>query len=161
MHDVKIIQLEPFRAASFYGFGTNPEEQAFSALYAWAGPRGYLADPQQHRIFGFNNPNPSTLSPNYGYEVWMTVGPEEEPQEGMRIIEFPGGVYALRRIENITDPGAQLPEAWKQLYLWIEDSAYRFGSQQWLEEDHRRPGLTPGDRWDMDLYLPVITPAAG
>ena len=66
---IRIVKLEPFRAASFYGFGTSPEEQAFGKLQAWAGPHGYLDDLAQHRIFGFNNPEYIRRQP----ELWLRV----------------------------------------------------------------------------------------
>ena len=73
--DVRIVKLEPVRVASFHGFGESPEDEAWNKLVAWAKPKGLLHDPQHHRIYGFNNPNPSPGSPNYGYEFWMAVGP--------------------------------------------------------------------------------------
>jgi Methyltransferase domain len=39
-------------------------------------PRGLLKDPEQHPVFGFNNPNPSPDRKQYGYEFWMRVGYE-------------------------------------------------------------------------------------
>jgi DNA gyrase inhibitor GyrI len=153
--NVKIVKLEPTLAASVYGFGPNPEGQAWSKLEAWAGPRGYFKDPEKHRIFGFNNPSPSPASPNYGYELWMTVDPAEEPEGDVRIIYFAGGLYAVLRLEQIDAPYTAIPKGWEDLYAWVEDSPYSFASHQWLEEDHRRPGITPESEWCMDLHLPV------
>ena len=51
---VRIVRLEPMRVASFHGFGSSPEHLAIQKLADWAGPRGYLEDRKQHRIFGFN-----------------------------------------------------------------------------------------------------------
>ena len=96
---VRIVKLEPLHVASFHGFGPSPEHLAAQKLAAWAGPRGYLADLAQHRIFGFNNPNPSPGSPNYGYEFWMVVGAEVEAAGDMRILDFPGGLYAVTRCQ--------------------------------------------------------------
>ncbi len=59
---VRIVKLEPLRVASFHGFGPSPEHLAAEKLAAWAGPRGYLADPARHRIFGFNRPTRSDAS---------------------------------------------------------------------------------------------------
>jgi DNA gyrase inhibitor GyrI len=153
--NVKIVQLEPTRATSVYGFGPNPEELAWSKLETWAGPRGYFQDPVRHRIFGFNNPSPTPASPNYGYELWITAGPEVEPEGDLRIVDFAGGLYAVTRLEQINDPNTAIPQGWKDLYAWVEASPYSFAGHQWLEEDHRRPGVTPPGEWSMDLYLPI------
>ena len=74
--DVRIVTLAPMRVASFYGFGPSPEFVAWEKLMAWSRPKGMLDGPTQARIFGFNNPNPSAGSPNYGYEFWIEVDPE-------------------------------------------------------------------------------------
>lgn len=162
--EIHIIQLEPFRAASFYGFGTEPELQALGKLQAWAGPRGYLNNPQ-HRIFGFNNPNPSHGSPNYGYEFWITVAPEVEPddavlddlvQGSMRVVEFGGGLYAVLHLADpFAAPYERIPAGWEALVRWLEDSPYQHGGHQWLEE-HLMRAQTPDEGWDMDLYLPIV-----
>ncbi|MCU0521725.1 MAG: AraC family transcriptional regulator, partial [Anaerolineae bacterium] len=58
-NDVRIVTLEPLRAARFHGFGEGPEGIAWAKLAAWAEPRGLLDYTEAHRIFGFNNPNPA------------------------------------------------------------------------------------------------------
>jgi DNA gyrase inhibitor GyrI len=152
----KILTLPPMRVASFYGFGAQPEEAAWKKLEAWAGPRGYLDDLQNHRIFGFNNPDPSPSSPNYGYELWIIVSPEVEPQGEMRILDFGGGLYAVHRLDApFSSPYELIPEGWKQLVTWKEDSAYKTGKHQWLEE-HLRTEKTPPGEWSLDLHLPII-----
>ena len=74
--EVHIVRLPPLRVASVLGFGQEPELQGREKLDAWAKPRGFLDRPEQQRIFGFNHPDPSPGSPNYGYEYWMVVGAE-------------------------------------------------------------------------------------
>ena len=90
--EVRFEQLPPMRVASFHGFGPSPEPVAWEKLAAWARPKGYLADPAHHRVFGFNNPDPSPSSPNYGYEFWIQVGPEVQPEPDVPIKEFAGGL---------------------------------------------------------------------
>src|SRR5512137_1602722 len=93
--DVRIVTLQPVRVDSFHGFGTGPETIAWSKLEAWATAKGFMGDLVQHRIFGFNNPDPSPGSPNYGYEFWMVVGPQVQPEPGVPVKEFAGGLYAV------------------------------------------------------------------
>lgn len=154
--NVRLVRLDPQRVASFYSFGSEPETQALQKLEDWARPRGCLDDPQRHRIFGFNNPDPMPGSPNYGYEFWITIGTEVEPEGDMRILDFPGGLYAvLRLVDPFSDPYQFIPEGWKQLVMWAEDSPYEIGSQQCLEELLVTEETPPGSR-SMDLYLPVV-----
>jgi DNA gyrase inhibitor GyrI len=153
--NVRIVKLEPMQVASFLGFGPSPEEVAFEKLNAWAGPKGILKDRENHRIFGFNNPNPSAGSPNYGYEVWIVIDPDEvEPAEDVEVKEFPGGLYAVS--ECVVPKGFfdAIGEGWKELVAWREDSKYRGGSHQWLEE--HLPVSPPDAEFVLDLYLPIV-----
>jgi DNA gyrase inhibitor GyrI len=157
--EVRIVKLEPIHVASLHGFGKEPENQAWEKLVAWAKPKGYLDDLKTHRIFGFNNPNPSPGSPNYGYEFWMVVDQDEKAEGEAAIKDFPGGLYAVSRCEIKDDPGKDIPAAWQKLVRWRENSKYQQGRHQWLEE-HVEPteegGLeTPGGKFTLDLYLPI------
>jgi AraC family transcriptional regulator len=151
--EVRIVKLEPMRVASFWGFGESPEEKAWEKLLAWARPGGLLDDPEEHRMFGFNNPNPSAGSPNYGYEVWIEVGPDAEPEGEARILGFDGGLYAVTRCEVPEGRFEVIGATWKRLVTWREDSTYRCGTHQWLEKHVwvDRPDLA----FVLDLYLPI------
>ena len=156
---VRIVKLEKIHVASLHGFGKEPENQAWGKLIAWAKPKGYLDDLKNHRIFGFNNPNPSPGSPNYGYEFWMIVGEDEKPEGEVEIKDFPGGLYAVSRCFLPGGPGPEIGDAWQKLVLWREHSRYRGANHQWLEE-HIEPegegGMeTPAGKFDLDLYLPI------
>jgi len=150
---VRIVKLEPLRVVSFHGFGPGPEELAWQQLAAWAEPRGLLDYTPAHRIFGFNNPDPTPGSPNYGYEFWLTVGPETQPEEGVKVLDFPGGLYAVTRCEVKGDPYEVIPSTWQQLVAWREASRYREACHQWLEE-HIKVN-EPGSAFTLDLYLPI------
>jgi DNA gyrase inhibitor GyrI len=152
--DVRIVQLEPMRVASFHGFGPEPELEAWAKLAKWAKPKGILDDREKYRIFGFNNPNPSPGSPNYGYEFWINLGSEVYPGEDIEIKNIPGGLYAVARCVIQGRPYETIPAAWKTLVLWREESPYSNASHQWLEE-HIAIGSDPEGDWDLDLYLPI------
>jgi DNA gyrase inhibitor GyrI len=62
--NVRIVNLPPMRVVSINGFGEGPEGIAFDKMKAWAQAHNLLEEP--HRLFGYNNPNPSPGSPNYG-----------------------------------------------------------------------------------------------
>lgn len=148
---VRIVKLEPLRVASFQEFGASPEHLAQQKLAAWAGPRGYLDDRQHHRIFGFNNPNPSPGSPNYGYELWLAVGPEVEPEEDVPIRKFEGGLYAVTRCQGVETIG----ETWQALVKWLTASSYGHADHQWLEEHLNQTFPPPDSELVLDLYAPI------
>ncbi len=150
----RLIRLDPQRVASAHAFGPAPELEAWSKLKNWAQRKG-LDVPGQHRIFGFNNPDPSPGSPNYGYEFWITVGQEIVLDGEVEIKDFPGGLYAVARCEVRGDPEAAIPAAWQRLVLWREASPYKPGTHQWLEEHLSAPDSADA-MWDMDLYMPIM-----
>ena len=151
--EVRIIKLEPMRVVSFLGFGESPEELAWEKLIAWAKPKGLLDDLKEHRLFGFNNPNPSAGSPNYGYEVWIVVDPDQEVDGEAKIVDFEGGLYGVTRCVVPTGKFEVIGETWKKLNAWREDSEYNCGHHQWLEES--LPLNPPDTEFVLDLYLPI------
>lgn len=151
---IRIVKLEPFKAASFQAYGPQPETDAMAKLENWAKAKGFLDGADRHRIFGFNNPSPSTGSTNYGYELWLVVGPQVQPEEDVELIGFQGGLYAVLKWDGRGDPNETIPEAWKELAMWREMSPYQSASHQWLEE-HLGPDEGSDAGFCLDLYLPI------
>ena len=147
--EVRIIKLEPMRVASAYGFGEQPEYEAWEKILTWANSLG-ITDFEGYRFFGFNNPNPSPGNPNYGYEQWMTVDADAQPGEGIEIKEFPGGLYAVTRCEGLQ----HITDIWKQLAVWREESKYKEAHHQWLEECFT-PQAEKLEDYVFDLYAPI------
>lgn len=154
--DVRIVELEPMRVAATLGFGPSPEAEAWAKLLRWAEEQGLLQGAQAHRFFGFNNPDPSPGSPNYGYEQWMTVDPQAQPCDDVEIKDVAGGRYAVTRCTL-----DEIGPAWQALVHWIEESQWHMGAGQCLEECITSPlngGLdASAGATVMDLYLPITS----
>ena len=148
--DVRIVQLEPLHVACAHGFGESPESQAFEKMQAYAASTGLALDDEAVRWFGFNNPSPSPGSPNYGYDVWVTVEPDAKPDGDVKILDFPGGLYGVARCKGVSN----ITAVWQQLVNWLEDSKYRKGNHQWLEELLTPPDVDYED-YRFDLYIAV------
>jgi effector-binding domain-containing protein len=148
--DVQIVRMEPMRVACAHGFGESPEAEAWDKILAFAKSKGL--DPERARFFGFNNPNPSPGSPEYGYDQWMTVGPEVEGEGDIVIKEIPSRLYAMARCEGLQNIG----EVWKRLVLWFEDSHYKKPAH-WCEclEELLTPPDVPFEEYVFNLYLPI------
>jgi effector-binding domain-containing protein len=148
--DVRIVQMEPMRVASAHGFGTTPELEAWNKILTFAKDKGI--DTGEARFFGFNNPNPSPGSPNYGYEQWMTVGPDVEADGEITIKEIPARQYAVRRCEGLDT----ITKDWQELVLWFEDSPYKKPAH-WCEclEELLTPPSSLFEEYVFDLYLPI------
>ena len=152
--DVRIVKLPPMRVACVNGFGDEPEGMAFDKIKAWAEAHNLIGG--GYRLFGYNNPDPSPGSPNYGYDVWITVDESVQADGEARIIDFPGGLYAVTRIE-VKNPMDDIPGTWQKLVKWMETSKYHHGKHQWLEE-HIGPLDEMGgeEPFTLDLHLPIM-----
>ncbi len=153
--DIHILRLEPLRVASAYGFGDNPEEQAWQRMVQWAKPKGFLGNLEAHPIFGFNNPYPTPQTPRYGYEFWIKVPPDIEPEGDIRIGEFFGGLYAVARCEANGHPEMNIPSGWKALADWCSENHHQAGSHIALE----RFLSSPEDPYNLvlDLFCPILS----
>jgi len=150
--DVRIVDLPPMRVASALGYGTEPENQAATMIVAFAKKIGLVPGDSGYRTFGFNNPNPSPGSPNYGYEMWLVVGPDVDAEPPIEIKEIPGSKYAVTRFTGLPKIG----KVWRDLVAWFEDSSYT-RPPNWCTclEQVINPAETDPEKWTFDLYLPI------
>ena len=155
--DVRIVQLEPLRVVCAHGFGESPEPLAFEKMFAYAQSTGLDLDDEEVRWFGFNNPNPSPGSPNYGYEQWITADRDMTAEGDVEIKEFSGGLYAVTRCNSVN----WIMATWKSLGAWLKESSYKMGQHQWLEECLTKPSSVkaleeiPLEDLEFDLYCPI------
>jgi effector-binding domain-containing protein len=147
--EVKIVNLKPMRVVSAYGFGAEPEGIAWGKIKAFAQKIGVELETEGVTTYGFNNPNPSKGSPNYGYEIWLPVADDVEPEGDLRMLDFCGGLYAVTTFKGLENIG----EVWKQLVKWRESSKYKHAHHQWLEE--LLTDEVPPEEFVFNLYLPI------
>jgi len=156
---VAIVELPPMKVVSFHGFGQGPEDIALAAMQDWASIHQYF-DRDNARCFGFNNPDPTPGSPNYGYEVWLPIQQQDEINDA-NVKQFTGGTYAMAHCEGeMQNAGEFIPSAWSKLMKWLENSSYQMGKHQWLEEQLADDGLTLPEmgktgKLSLNMYLPV------
>jgi hypothetical protein len=86
--DVRIIKLEPMRVAAFYGFSKTPEDDAHKQCIVWLKEMDLYDHPDSYRSFGFNNPDPTPGSPNYGYEIWIPIDTNKDVGENVKTKDF-------------------------------------------------------------------------
>jgi DNA gyrase inhibitor GyrI len=148
--EVRIVRLEPLHVAWTNGFGPSPESIAWDRLLNWIDAKNILGDGQPHRFFGFNNPSPTPASPNYGYDVWITVDESVKPEGEIHLYDFPGGLYAVTRCRGVEG----IFPTWQKLVAWQANSRYKSAHHQWLEE-HLNPREADMEKFTLDLYLPI------
>lgn len=152
--DVRITTLEPMRVASIHEISKSPEDDAWNKMRSWAEKHGFLDDLKKHPVFGFNNPDPSPDKEEYGYEFWLKIDTNFQPEEDIKVKEFKGGLYAVTTTRLITDPEADIIPAWPKLIEWVKKSSkYDFGTHQFLEKAID-PNVPP-EELVLDLYCPI------
>jgi DNA-binding HxlR family transcriptional regulator/DNA gyrase inhibitor GyrI len=158
--DIRVVELPPMRVAYVRVISKSPENDAWSKMAAWAEPLGLLADLENHPVYGFNNPNPSPDSKEYGYEFWIRIGPDIEPEGEIRVKEFKGGLFAVATsrlkeemdAENFKKKG--FLNSWRRLQLWLAQSKdYKLAKNPGLERS-RNP-TAPLDEIVLDLHMPI------
>ena len=152
--NIQIIRLGPMRVASVSAFGYSPEAEAWMKLKIHAEPKGWLKDRNEHPVFGFSNGSSSALNDKFGYELWIKVDSEVEPEGEMRIFEFPGGPYAVlrRHVKSLEDVRKVSP--WQDLEELCRNRNIKPGYHQYLEKF-----VSFDDRFEnliLDLYYPII-----
>lgn len=149
--DVRIETLPSLRVISAYGFGTQPEGIAAEKMEAFLEHKRLLEGyGSSIPHYGFNNPSPSSGSPNYGYEIWAVVPPDLEPDGDLREVLFDGGLYAVTRFMDVS----HISQVWREMVEWRENSPYLKGDHQWLEHLLNPLERDPG-KMVFDLYLPI------
>ena len=159
---VKIVQLPPFRAASFHvKESETPERDAWAQLKAWAKPRGLFDNPTVHQVYGRNNPTPMESRPLRGYEFWITI-PDDYPLDtDIAKVSFPGGLYAVVQSKGIPT----MIENYERIFDWIRASliytpdypeGYDFEHAPGRElEHHLNPNNEDENEILVDVYVPI------
>jgi DNA gyrase inhibitor GyrI len=151
--DVRIERLEPMRVATARAMSETPERDAWEKLRAWAEHKGLFDDMEKHPVYGFNNPNPTSKSKEYGYEFWMVIDADMEVGGEIEVVNFPGGLYAVATCKLHGDPKGNVIDVWKKLWEWVQSSAYEWRETHELEKLHNPLGAEKDAV--LDLYLPV------
>ena len=156
---IKVLkELAPMRVAYYCYYGEQPESKAFEMIAKWLSHSKLDFEKDKLRIFGYNNPSPtSTEQKEYGYEVCVTI-PEGFIVTDTNIREntLSGGLYTVCGVRKgvVGENGCNIIYAWQQLSKWLKDSKYSLGEHQWMEEH-----LHFNDEFEfvsgIDLYMPI------
>ena len=153
--EVRLERLETMRAAYVHAFSETPEEDAWRKMVAWAKPKGLLEEGLGTRVFG-RDTYPTDKPEPHGYEFFLTVGPDVEPEGDIDIREIPGGLYAALRFKGLNN----IKDAWERMWSWIDESDYEYigwkkGEYGWCNgfEEHLNPLEESMKDWIFDLWV--------
>jgi len=156
LDNVRIVRLPLMTVAAYCAVSATPEidcAKVFDPLVLG----NDLHKKSGFRSFGFNNPEPSEDSPEYGYETWVTIPENFNAPAPLIKKHFDGGLFA-----SISAALNEIGERWTQLYKWCESSEkYDVDlSNQWLEElsmDYEEfiSEKHPAGEKQLDLLMPI------
>lgn len=155
--------LPPLTVASCHVVGNEPpgpELRGWARLLAWAEREGFITGQNEHRFFGFNNPEEVEPGGEHGYECWMTVPQGTVGDEQVVIKRFEGGTFAV-----IATPLSDIERAWGRFLQSLKENGLEYAGGQYLEEHlltdaqilagiQRNPDLFVA-QVQMRLHLPV------
>lgn len=162
--EIKVVELNPMKVASFQYVGENPEVNAFKEIIKWAQEKNLLNKDVKNHFFGFNNPTPSENNPVYGYEVWLPLDDDFEGDDEIKIKEFKGGLFAVKEMLLSDFFSGQ---GWNVFHSaaesWMKENMYEYDrTVQWLEEHIVEKKdidnfIQKNDlsNWTIGLYLPI------
>lgn len=151
--EVHIVKLQPMRVASVRVVSESPERDAWEKMHPWAQPKGLLDNVEKNPVFVFNNPSPSPDRKEYGYEFWIAIDLDIEPEGDIEVKDFAGGLYAVTTCKLHGDPNGNVLEVWMKLLEWVKSSKYRWRKTHELEK--ARDPLASEQDLILDLYLPI------
>jgi DNA gyrase inhibitor GyrI/DNA-binding transcriptional ArsR family regulator len=152
---VSFVELDPMRVASIQAISTTPENDAWEKMRHWALPKGLLDVPDDHPVYGFNNPDPKPGVKEYGYEFWIKIDSDMEVEEGIATKNVVGGLYAVassKLAEDIDTDGVL--KTWKKLVSWVKNSEYQMDTSRRCLEKAKNPNAAEGELV-LDLYEPI------
>lgn len=149
-NEVRVIDLKPFRVAVLKAVSSTPEKDVWSETVKFV-KRHKLDQLHSTRYFGFDNPSPKDGNPAYGYEMWITITDNFTTNDDIEIREISNGLYAV----TTTMSAAEIGHRWKLLHNWVEESEYKTGEHQWLEEAIILDLDTESGDFQLDLYYPI------
>lgn len=116
LKNVRIVLLPACTVASYHFKGENPEETVGAQMDKFVRESRLYELKPDARLFGFNHPNPSANSPQYGYEDWVTIPEDMEVPAPLIKKYFAGGLYAAHTIKF-----GDFHE-WSLLSKWVSDN---------------------------------------
>ena len=156
LDNVRIVRLPAMTVAAYCAVSATPEIDCAKVFDPFVLDNG-LHKKSGFRSFGFNNPEPTEGSPEYGYETWVTIPEDFNVPTSFTKKQFDGGLFA-----SVSATLNEIGERWTQLYNWCKSSEkYDFDfSVQWLEElsmDYEEfiSEQTPDGEKQLDLLMPI------
>lgn len=127
--------------------------ELFGRLFAWAGPRGLLQNPEMQVLSVYHDDPEITPDEKLRVEVCLTV-PEDAAVDGeIGKMIIPGGQYAVANFELAED---EYSAAWQLVYgEWLPQSGFQPDDRPCFERYLNDPAEHPRHKHIVDICVPV------
>ncbi len=143
--DIKVLKKLPnMRVKSFKSHSDSPESDCWDKMRDWAIVNNQWAENCNSRVFGFDIDG--------GYELWLQMPDGLRITGSSELLEVDEASYAVMGI-NVKS-GDEIGNCWDRFRSWLEDSPFKNGNHQWLEE-HLELKQSNEFPLKMDLYYPI------
>ena len=128
-------------------------EDLFNKLCTWAGPRGFLQQPDVKFLSVYHDNPGVTDESKLRLSVCLTV-PEDAKIDGdIGTMKISGGKYAVGHFEIDVD---QYEDAWDFMFgSWLPDSGYQPADRPAFEMCFNDPDKHPQKKHIIDICIPV------
>jgi DNA gyrase inhibitor GyrI len=156
--DIRIERLPPSQAAYIHSDGANPEEESLTKIIVWAKTKKITSESGVH-LFG-RNTYPTDKPEPHGYEYYLTLNEAFNPEEGIKIEAFAGGLFAVLRFKNLFT----IKDAWTSLMNWAKENGHQEvgvikTENGWVnsgfEELINWEETIPPSEWIFDIWLQI------
>lgn len=151
--DVKVETLPPMRVACVRHTGPYNEcNPAWETLFQHAGQQGWMSPETQ--CLGLCHDDPDTTpDEKIRYDACVTVGPDAQASDPVKLAELPGGEYATFIHKG---PFDQIAASYKQFYSdWLPSSGREQAAAPHIEFYLNDPKSTPPEKLETRVCVPL------
>jgi hypothetical protein len=120
-YKIRVEKLKSLRAAFFYSFTENPEEDAWINTFKFLKNRKLLKNYSNIRVFG-RNIYPTEDPEPHGYAYYITINSDFQIENDCYVTIIPGGLYTILPCRGFEE----LSNDWSKLWKWVENSNYKY-----------------------------------
>ena len=133
-------------------------EKLYNRLFSWAGPRGFLNDPDLKSFCMYHDNPEITEDEKLRVSVCISVPSGTAVEGDVGLMSFEGGRFAMAKFKLSV---AEFPGAWKWIYSeWLPASGYACGDHGVPFELYHGGGESDDSsdelKYPVDICLPVV-----
>lgn len=130
----------------------NEIKYAYEKLCKWAGPRGYLNNPQMKYLTVYHDDPSITAIENVRQDACIMVDQEVKVEGEIGKMTVAGGKYAVGRFEI---GETEFEKAWNTMCMWFTESGYQPGEGSTYELYYNDHTQHPEHKFILDICIPV------